>query len=114
MPTTTLTKPKLNPFLIASYILLATGIVIRVYHYLVNRSLWLDEAMLSNNIIDRSFSQLLEPLDKLQIAPIGFLFTQKVAVLFLGTNEYALRLFPLFVRHWFNYFTLFLAKKDSQ
>jgi len=88
-------KNRLNYYQLASYFLILIGISIRVYHYLVNRSLWLDEAMLANNIINRDFSQLLETLDRRQIAPIGFLLVQKTSSLLFGVNEFAFRLFPL-------------------
>jgi hypothetical protein len=84
-----------NIYQIISYLLVLTGISIRIYHYLMNKSFWLDEALLSNNIINKNFAELLEPLNNLQIAPIGFLFAQKISVLLFGANEFALRLFPL-------------------
>ena|SRR5205823_3801628 len=61
-----------------------------------NRSLWLDEFYIALNIVQRSFSQLLQPLDFHQAAPIGFLLIEKAAVQPFGNTEYALRLFPLF------------------
>ena len=74
--------------------ILIVGILIRAVQYIYNRSLWLDEMMLTHNIIDRSFHGLLQPLDLNQGAPIGFLFLEKLAVLTFGPNAYALRLFP--------------------
>ena len=70
------------------------GVVLRAVEYLYNRSLFLDEASLSLNIVNRSFAELLQPLDYDQGAPIGFLVIQRVLVLSLGNNEYTLRLFP--------------------
>ena len=71
------------------------GITLRIVQYFHNRSLWLDEAMLGLNIINRSFAQLLMPLDYNQVcAPIGFLLTEKLFVELFGPSEYALRLFP--------------------
>lgn len=78
------------PFLIIGF-----GILIRVLQYLYNRSIWGDEAVLVFNIIDRSYLDLLKPLDYNQGAPIGFLMAEKLAVQLFGNNEYALRLFPL-------------------
>ena len=75
--------------------IISIGVLIRLSQYLCNKSLWLDEAALSLNIINRSFSGLLGGLDYNQIAPIGFLFVQKAMTLLFGTSEYALRLFPL-------------------
>ncbi|GET37346.1 glycosyltransferase family 39 protein [Microseira wollei] len=71
------------------------GIVVRVAQYIWNRSLWADEAVLALNIVNRSFWELLQPLDYDQGAPLGFLMVEKLAVEVFGNNEYALRLFPL-------------------
>lgn len=70
------------------------GLILRLRQYLVNRSLWLDEAMLSINIVERSYGGLTGWLTYDQQAPIGFLWLQKTAVLVFGNNEYALRLTP--------------------
>ncbi len=74
---------------------IATGFVFALYQYFYNRSLWLDEASLAQNIIDRSFLHLLKPLKHNQIAPIGFLMVEKFFTVLFGNNELALRLFPL-------------------
>lgn len=71
------------------------GIALRCVQYLSNRSLWGDEASLALNIVDRSYLELLQPLDYNQAAPPGFLWIEKLAVQLFGNNEYALRLFPL-------------------
>ncbi len=47
------------------------------------------------NIVNRSYSDLLKPLDYVQSAPIGFLFIEKFFMNILGNNEYALRLFSV-------------------
>ena len=74
--------------------LLCVGIILRTTQYLFNRSLWVDEAMLALNIIERPFSELLKPLQYNQTAPIGFLAIEIMIVQLLGASEYALRLFP--------------------
>ncbi|MDY6937293.1 MAG: glycosyltransferase family 39 protein, partial [Cyanobacteriota bacterium] len=71
------------------------GVLVRVIQYAANRSLWADESVLALNIINRSYGELLQPLDYDQAAPIGFLMVLKLAVQTFGNNEYALRLFPL-------------------
>ena len=76
-------------------IIIGFGIVIRLIPYLYNRSLWVDEAKLALNIIQKSFGQLVHPLDYNQMAPVGFLFIEKFLTQLLGTDEYVLRIFPL-------------------
>lgn len=78
-------------------ILLLIGIVLRLRQYLTGRSLWVDEAMLALNIVNRSFGGMFQPLDYDQGAPIGFLLVEKIFNSVLGKNEFALRLFPLLV-----------------
>ena len=75
--------------------LVALGSALRLYSYVDNRSLWLDEAALSYNILNRGFIELIAPLDRLQVAPLGFLWLERAAVSVFGTSEYALRLVPL-------------------
>ncbi|GAB4533968.1 MAG: hypothetical protein Tsb0014_19850 [Pleurocapsa sp.] len=61
-----------------------------MYH----RSLWFDEAALALNIVNRSYTELLNVLDHNQAAPTLFLWIEKLLIHLLGNNEYALRLFP--------------------
>jgi len=74
------------------YTIICFGIVLRLVQYLYNRSLWLDEAMLALNIVNRSFTELLTPLDYRQNAPLLFLMLERLSVKILGNSEYALRL----------------------
>ncbi len=76
------------------WLIILFGTLLRLTQYLSNRSLWLDEAYLALNIVNRSFLQLLKPLDNNQGAPIGFLMLERSAVQLFGPGEYALRLFP--------------------
>ena len=48
------------------------GVIIAFVQFVSNRSLWLDEAMFSLNIINRDYIELLLPLDYTQVAPILF------------------------------------------
>ncbi|MDJ0569602.1 MAG: glycosyltransferase family 39 protein [Pleurocapsa sp. MO_192.B19] len=70
------------------------GILVRLIQYLNNRSLWLDEASLALNIINRSYGELAQTLDHNQAAPLGFLWLEKLSTQIWGNNEYALRLLP--------------------
>jgi hypothetical protein len=82
---------------IAIVFLLALGVVLRLRQYLTDRSLWVDEAMLALNIVNRSFAELFKPLDYNQGAPIGFLLVEKSLNTILERDELVLRLFPLLV-----------------
>ncbi|MDJ1499733.1 glycosyltransferase family 39 protein [Xanthocytophaga agilis] len=85
----------LSPIILSYYSIIFIGCFLAIFQFLYNRSLWYDEAMLAVNIVSKDFNQLLKPLDKDQVAPIGFLFVEKINTLIFGNNEYALRLFPL-------------------
>ncbi len=76
------------------FVLLALYGVLLI-QYLHNRSFWIDEAMLSLNIIDRTAAGLLYPLDNAQVSPILFLFIEKLVISLFGDSELAFRLFPL-------------------
>lgn len=76
------------------FIIIGVGIAVRFCQYVFAKSLWLDESLLALNIVNKSFPEFLKPLDYHQVAPVGFLFIEKLFVQLLGNNEYALRLFP--------------------
>lgn len=79
---------------IAAFTLFMVGVLLRLRQYLTGRSLWVDEAMLALNIVNRDILGLFKPLDYDQGAPLGFLLVEKIFNLLFGRNEYALRLFP--------------------
>jgi dolichyl-phosphate-mannose-protein mannosyltransferase len=76
-------------------VLVGLGVLLQIAQYLANRSLWVDEAWLSLNLIDRPLSGLTTTLDFQQAAPLGFLLIEGSITKVLGYSEYALRLFPL-------------------
>ncbi|MBW4579548.1 MAG: glycosyltransferase family 39 protein [Tildeniella nuda ZEHNDER 1965/U140] len=78
-----------------SLLIVFWGIFLRISQYLNNRSLWGDEVMLVLNLLNRSYLELLRPLDYDQAAPPGFLWIEKTAIQVFGNSEYSLRLFPL-------------------
>ena len=77
-------------------VLVVVGTGARLVHFIANPSLWLDELALARNIVERSWSELLlRPLDYDQVAPLGFLALEKLAVTALGGEDYVLRLLPM-------------------
>jgi hypothetical protein len=76
-------------------VIICSGIVLRLRQYLVNRSLWFDEILLTRNLVSKSWLELAGPLDDGQGAPIGFLWLVKEIITILGHSEYVLRFFPL-------------------
>lgn len=94
-------KVKLNPLSsrenIFTALILLAGFLLRLRQYLTGRSLWLDEAMLALNIVNRDFGSLFQPLDYDQGAPIGFMLVEKTFNLIFGRHEFSLRLFQLLI-----------------
>jgi 4-amino-4-deoxy-L-arabinose transferase-like glycosyltransferase len=93
-----------------SWAIIFFGVAVRLVQYLYNRSLWADEAVLALNIVNRSYLELLQPLDYDQGAPFGFLIVEKLAIQIFGNNEYALRLFP-FLSGIISFFLLYRLAK---
>jgi hypothetical protein len=81
-------------------VVLGIGVFLRVYDFLLLRSLWLDEAMLARNIVDRSVGELFRPLDHEQGAPVGFLLLQKLIASACGYEDWAFRLLPTALGVW--------------
>ncbi|MEJ7809834.1 MAG: glycosyltransferase family 39 protein [Gemmatimonadaceae bacterium] len=74
---------------------IAIGLGLRVVQYAARRSLWHDEAMISLNVVSRSFLGMLDRLDYNQSAPVLFLWGQWLLTRVAGVNELALRALPL-------------------
>jgi len=88
-------KRDLDAVTIATWVVLALGVALRVIAYTRRSILWLDEAATARNIVERSLSDLLTvPLDYGQAAPKGFLLLEWISMRVLGTGELAFRLVP--------------------
>jgi hypothetical protein len=73
----------------------AAGIAVRLWQYLGNPSLWIDELALVDDVLHIPLRDLVaRPLPLDQIAPPGFLAALKSSSVWLGTDERALRVFP--------------------
>jgi hypothetical protein len=76
-------------------LLLLSGAGFRAMEYMHDRSLWLDEAALAQNLLHLPAGQLaLGRLTNDQVAPPGFLLTVKGLTALAGSGEPVLRLLP--------------------
>ena len=75
---------------------MALGVGLRLWQYLANPSIWVDEAAIARNVLDRDLWRLLtSPLDYAQVAPPAWLAVIDMSSHVLGTGERSLRLLPL-------------------
>jgi len=75
--------------------LVVLGVGLRLWEYIFNRSLYLDEILLARSIVGMPLGELLtKPLLMDQVAPRGFLLIERLAVMVFGPSEWGLRLFP--------------------
>lgn len=82
------------------------GVAFRFRAFFEGRSLWLDEALLGVNYLDKSFFGLITlPLANGQSAPPGFLAMSKLITDLFGIDEYSIRIVPLV----FGVLSVFLA-----
>ena len=88
-------KPILSKYQGLARILIATtlilGITLRFIVFLQNRSLIIDEANLARNIVEKDYSEFLQPLDYEQYSPPIFSALSKASTQILGVNEFALK-----------------------
>lgn len=63
------------------------GIVLRIAFYLKNPSLWVDEASLVSNILEKSYIELFKGLDYLQVSPPGFTVLVKSLTVFISPES---------------------------
>jgi len=69
--------------------LVVLGIILRLKHFLGNRSLWLDEAHVAMNISNRTLERVfynLSTIQDLAVPPVGFSVFVKSLTLLLGNN----------------------------
>jgi hypothetical protein len=78
-----------------SRLFLFGGLFFRLWHYLQNHVIWYDEAVLLANVLDKSWVELLGPLQSEVAAPPLFLWLLKLAHLTVGDIDYVWRLVPL-------------------
>lgn len=74
---------------------LIIGASLRITVYLQNRSFIIDEANLARNIVEKSYSDFLKPLDYEQYAPPVLSCALKSAIKLGGVNEYSLTFLSL-------------------
>jgi len=84
-------RSSLTPALVFAA-LLFLGLGLRTAALLNERNLWFDESRLALNLVERTPAQLLEPLDRNQAAPIGFLLLTKAAIQHVGASAVGFRL----------------------
>jgi hypothetical protein len=76
-------------------VLVLFGCVLRLWAYIADTALYLDEILLSYSILNLPLAELLtRPLPIDQVAPLGFLVVERCTVTIFGHNEHALRFFP--------------------
>ena len=80
---------------VAAWAAILFGGALRLGQYLANPSIWVDEAALARNVLDRDAAGLFGALDYGQVAPPGFLLGVKLSAALFGGSEHALRLLPL-------------------
>lgn len=77
------------------WVIVAAGTLLRLRQYLVDRSLWRDEAALVFNVLHRGYLGFTHPLSFEQGTPAGFFVVEKAVTQVFGTSEPVLRAVPL-------------------
>ncbi len=78
------------------FLILLAAIILHVVHFTFRTSMWFDELTCALNVRDHSFFQLAtQSLDYNQVAPVGFLWLEKISSVAFGINDHAFRFFPL-------------------
>lgn len=85
-------SPSTQAWTVAAAVVMVVGSLLRIRQLVVSRSLWVDEALLARNIVERDFGGLLEPLDGGQGAPVGYLWLVRSLVVTFDSSEQWMRL----------------------
>ena len=72
--------------------LVALGLGLRAYHYLRVPAVWIDEAALIVNVLDKDYASLLGPLHFHEAAPPLFLWLEKAVSTTLGDGPRAIEI----------------------
>ncbi len=96
---------------VATCLVMAVGVIIRLKVYYENRSLFIDEANLGRALLEGSYPDFFSILDYEQFAPPLFLVESRMVVSVLGHNEWALRLVP-FIASLATLWILWVALQD--
>ncbi|MEM6552697.1 MAG: hypothetical protein AAF750_11295 [Planctomycetota bacterium] len=70
------------------------GAAVLVRNWWLGGTLFLDDVLLLSSVVERGYDGFTKPLDNFQIAPLGFLVLQKLAIEGLGVSERVVRLVP--------------------
>lgn len=90
-----MSKPRIDWNKIGPWMAFSLPVILILFVFFLNRSLFLDSLNLARNIAEGSFLDLSKPLNYKQSAPILFLYISKISTLLFGISEYTLRLFPV-------------------
>ena len=77
-----------------TWIFVAFGLALRLWHYAVNHTIWYDEAVLLANILDKDYTGLSGPLNHAVAAPPIFLWGLKLLADICGDEPYCWRFVP--------------------
>lgn len=76
-------------------VVVLVGAACRIVQYAWRTSLWHDEALVTLNVMHRSYGELTRPLDYEQLAAPAFLWGERWMLVHFGFGEYQLRLISL-------------------
>ncbi len=77
-----------------TWVMVIGGLILRVWHYVANHSIWYDESVLLVNVMDKDFAGLLGPLHHAVAAPPLFVWLLKLIHVTVGDVPYVWRAVP--------------------